>query len=127
VRSSQDGLGDDLAALDRLVRGPVDRAGYLLSQPLMGARDVEVGVDVLLEHGAQVVLAEDEDVVEILAPYGAKEAFADRREVRRSRRMDITSMPAPLATASNFEPYFPSLSQMRNHAPSPHEVASRSC
>ena len=37
-------------------------------------------------HSLRPASNEDEDVLETLAPYGAKEAFADRREVRRSRR-----------------------------------------
>ena len=47
-----------------------------LPQALMRARFHGLA-DVLSQHSPQVVLAEDEDVVEALAPHGAKEALAN--------------------------------------------------
>src|SRR3982751_4136917 len=48
-----------------------------LIEALVRPRPVEVG-DVLAEHAAQMALAEDEDMIEALAPHAAEEALAQR-------------------------------------------------
>ena len=70
-------LGKRLAVL-HLRRGQ-------LPQPLMGPRFHEVA-DVVCQDAPQVLLAENEDVVEALSPYGPKEAFTDGVHERRPDR-----------------------------------------
>ncbi len=86
MKSTKDRHGDDLAAHDRLCWRPAHRVGYLLGEPLVWSRDVEVGTDIFLKDAAEVILTEDEDVVEALPPDTAQEALADGRAVRRPRR-----------------------------------------
>jgi hypothetical protein len=76
---SEDGHLDD-PAVD--VGGPSGARRDLLRETLVGALRVEVA-PVLGKHALEVMVAEDEDVVETLAPDTAKEALADR--VRRWR------------------------------------------
>ena len=55
--------------------------GYGLLDALMRPRLVEVG-DVLLENTAQVLLAQEQDVIEALTAHAPEEAFADRIRTR---------------------------------------------
>src|SRR6266851_2457784 len=49
-----------------------------LTDPLMRPGDVEVAESVLLQHAQQVALAQDDHVVEALAPDAPKESLAGR-------------------------------------------------
>ena len=83
--------------------------------------------DVIAKHGVQVAGAEDENVVEALAPHRAEEALTSR--VDRGERTGhlMTRMPAPRAARSKSPPNLLSRSRMMNWGPSPKGVAFRSC
>ena len=68
AQPTEDGLRNDLAGRGRLPPGFSGVAWDLLGQALVRPSHVEVLPGVLAEHAPQVVLSENEDVVEALAP-----------------------------------------------------------
>jgi hypothetical protein len=82
-------------------------------------------VRIVAEDAPQVGLAEDEDMVETLAPDAAEEPLAGRVLARCSVRS--SAMPLAAATRAKAGPYLRSLSRIRNRGHAPNGVASRSC
>jgi len=83
----------------RRIRAPRwQRLRGRLLEPLVRTRLVEVG-HVLPEHAGEVALAEDQDVIQALAPYAPQEALAHRirpwRTIGRSHDRDATRRRHP--------------------------------
>src|SRR5438094_2500664 len=83
--------------------------------------------DIRTEHAPQVRFAQDEQLVEALAPRAAQETLADGVGSRGADGRAQHPDPLAAATWSKRAPYLPSLSRMRNRGHSPNGEASRSC
>ena len=74
MKTTEDGVGDDLSGSMRLIRSL--RAGDVLLDALVRPGVIEVGL-VLLDCPIQMALVEDEEIVEALSPYTPQKSFAD--------------------------------------------------
>src|SRR5450631_2501192 len=75
MKPSEHGNGDDTCRI-----GPPpehSRSRHALFEPLMRARGVEIAKAILLEHPTEVPFAENNNVVEALAPDAAEKSLAN--------------------------------------------------
>ena len=89
VQASQERPGDDVPCRhDVVIRRGVRTLRDRLADSLVRSALIVV-VDVLAEHPAQVLLAEQQNMVEALAPQTADQPLADRVHVRMKAEDDL--------------------------------------